>query len=47
MSAKGSTVPKHGHRKDIRLVSGASRIGEQLSALASELLERRDEILKA
>lgn len=47
MSAEGSTVPKHGHGKDIRLVTPASRTNEQLSALAAELLERRDAILEA
>jgi len=47
MSAKGSMVPKPGNEKDIRLVTSASNARDQLSALASALLERRAAILEA
>lgn len=46
MSVEGSP-PKHGKGGNIRLVTTASRTGEQLSALADALLQRRDAILKA
>lgn len=47
MSAEASTVQNHGHGKDVPVVTPANRAGEQLSALASDLLARRDAILKA
>lgn len=47
MSAEGSVVLKHGHGEDVRLDNSASRAKEQLSAIASELLARRDAILEA
>ena len=47
MSAEGSIVPNHSHVKEIHIVTPANPAREQLSALASELIERRDAILEA
>lgn len=47
MSARGSIDPDHRKVKDIHTVFPANLAREQLSALASELLERRDAILEA
>src|SRR5687768_16265164 len=47
MSAQGSAVLQHSHGEDVRLANSASRAKEQLSAIASELLARRDAILEA
>ena len=47
MSAKGSIVPKDKRVKEIHVVFPGNIAREQLSALASELLERRDAILEA
>jgi signal transduction histidine kinase len=47
MSAEGSIVLNHSRLKDIHVVIPADPAREQLSALASELLERRDAILAA
>jgi signal transduction histidine kinase len=47
MSAEVSFFPNHSHGKDIHVVIPANPAREQLSALASELLERRDAILEA
>ena len=44
MSAELEMVPIHNTVKDIHVVIPADPAREQLSALASELLERRDEI---
>ena len=47
MSAKGSADLTHSHGKDLRLVTSANGEREQLSAIAVELLARRDAILEA
>jgi hypothetical protein len=47
MSAKESTDPDHGSVKRIHEVFSGNPAKEQLSALASELLQRRDTILEA
>src|SRR5687768_6328128 len=47
VSAEGSVVLKHRHGKDVRPDTSASRAREQLSAIASELLARREAILEA
>src|SRR5471032_3337879 len=46
MSEKDRSVSEHGEVKDMNVSSG-NPAGEQLSALASELLERRGAILEA
>lgn len=47
MSSEGSIVPNQTHVKQIHVVIPADPPREQLSALASELLERREAILAA
>lgn len=47
MSGEGSVVPTRSPGKEIHVVFSANLAGEQLSALAAELLERREAILEA